>query len=302
MRFKALLAVVALMGSPAFAQPKSVQDEFFNEQTIRQVMSDFSGQSPESFTARDVEEHRIATCLAWYEPGASGKSGLTGGMKDECLKLLRAESARIAPKPSTTTTASNTASAAESSDPCLNARDYVGCKEVKSGAVRTVRRDPNIKEWENKVHGGKMWLYKDSVRPLKIRGSYGRYIGFKFGLRVWQRGYVSSTTDPGNAYTTFSGNGMGGVYANTSFTGGTTVTGRGGGWGGGVFQVKGDCQDRTVSVNRRGKWRKWQKAQNTAIVLDYICPSMDSLVARAEREDGVVVVEDNSSDGEGKTP
>ena len=58
-------------------------------------------------------------------------------------------------------------------DPCLKARDYKGCKEYQSDqTVETTTGSVEVKPHSD-------YDYKpSSVRQMKVRGSYGRYISF----------------------------------------------------------------------------------------------------------------------------
>ena len=58
-------------------------------------------------------------------------------------------------------------------DPCLKAADYKGCKEYQSGqSFETTSGNVDVKAHSD-------YKYKpSSVRQMKVRGSYGRYISF----------------------------------------------------------------------------------------------------------------------------
>ena len=169
-------------------------------------------------------------------------------------------------------------------DPCLKAADYKGCKEFQSGQT-SEKTSGNVEVKAKSDHNYR----PNSVRQMKVRGSYGRYISF-VGTTLNEYAGTPARYNPGMpgrkvCNTTYGFNNQNKTtscqqvgYVAPSYTPGTP---------GGVerrsFRYQLDCKDLTF--DRKGDYsgfgnKGWMGVDNdptAQAVADRYCTAIDSL-------------------------
>ena len=176
-------------------------------------------------------------------------------------------------------------------DPCLKAVDYKGCKEYRSGqSFETTSGNVDVKAHSD-------YNYKpSSVRQMKVRGSYGRYISF-VGTTLNEYAGTPASYNPGMpgrkvCNTTYGFNNQNKTiicqqvgYVAPSYTPGTP---------GGVerrsFRYQLDCKDLTF--DRKGDtsgfgnkgWMGVDKDPTAQAVADRYCSALTTLPKEGSEE------------------
>ena len=179
---------------------------------------------------------------------------------------------------------------------CVEAKDYKGCVEASSESTSESTSESD--EVEVAVPTPAPYNYeKDSVRKLKIRGKYGRYLTFIGRTANTYRG-TSGSFSPGTSGT-----------LNCSSYGSTTSCYRSGAIApsytpskpGGTqrrrFRYELDCQDQTYNIkgdlNTAGGFKKgWMHVSNDPVanaVAKKYCPIIDTLAVDQHKQSNVRV-------------
>ena len=169
---------------------------------------------------------------------------------------------------------------------CIDAKDYKGCIEARTEQSSEVESNEN----EVKVSAPSTYNYeKDSVRQLKIRGKYGRYLTF-IGRTPNTYSGTSGSYSPGSGGTLNCSTYGSSTYATTNcyrtgYVAPSYTPGRPGGTQHQRFRYELDCQDQTYNIKgdlkSAGGFKKgWMHVSNdpvaSAVARKY-CPVIDTL-------------------------
>ncbi|ABM78928.1 tetratricopeptide repeat protein [Prochlorococcus marinus] len=169
---------------------------------------------------------------------------------------------------------------------CIDAKDYKGCIEART------EPSPEIESNENEVEVSAPSTYnyeKDSVRQLKIRGKYGRYLTF-IGRTPNTYSGTSGSYSPGSGGTLNCSTYGSSTYATTNcyrtgYVAPSYTPARPGGTQHQRFRYELDCQDQTYNIKgdlkSAGGFKKgWMHVSNdpvaSAVARKY-CPVIDTL-------------------------
>ncbi|KZR80305.1 Tetratricopeptide repeat [Prochlorococcus marinus str. MIT 1342] len=169
---------------------------------------------------------------------------------------------------------------------CIDAKDYKGCIEARTEPSSEVESNEN----EVEVSTPSTYNYeKDSVRQLKIRGKYGRYLTF-IGRTANTYSGTSGSYSPGsggtlNCSTYGSSTSTTTNCYRTGYVAPSYTPGRPGGTQHQRFRYELDCQDQTYNIkgdlSTAGGFKKgWMHVSNdpvaSAVARKY-CPVIDTL-------------------------
>ena len=169
---------------------------------------------------------------------------------------------------------------------CIDAKDYKGCIEARTEPSPEVESNEN----EAEVREPSTYNYeKDSVRQLKIRGKYGRYITF-IGRTANTYSGTSGSYSPGSRGTLNCSTYGSSTYATTNcyrtgYAAPSYTPGRPGGTQYQRFRYELDCQDQTYNIkgdlSSAGGFKKgWMHVSNdpvASVVSRKYCPIIDNL-------------------------